>query len=50
MRAAVIASIAAIGAGAFARWRGYDALAVLLVMFCTWLAVFTAYTVWGTPE
>lgn len=50
MRAAVIATIAAIGAAAFTRLRRYDALACLFVFFCTWMAVFTAYTVWGTTE
>ena len=50
MRAGAIATVAAIGAGALTRLRGYDALGVLLVFVCTWLAVFTAYTVWGTTE
>jgi hypothetical protein len=46
----VIATLAAIAAAGLARLRRYDALACLLVFFCTWLAVFTACTVWGTPE
>lgn len=49
MRSAVIATIAAVGAGALTCWRQWDALTVLLVMFCTWLAVFTATEVWGVP-
>lgn len=47
MRSAVIATIAAIGSGAFARLRRWDALTILLIMFCVWLATFTAGEVWG---
>lgn len=49
MRAAVIATIAAVGAGAWARYRQWDALTVLIIVFCVWLAVFTVGEVWGVP-
>jgi hypothetical protein len=49
MRAAVLATIVALGVGALARWNRWDALTVLVIMFIVWLAVFTAGEVWGVP-
>jgi hypothetical protein len=50
IRAAVIATITALGVRAFALLRRWDALTVLLVFFVVWLAVFTATEVWGVPS
>jgi hypothetical protein len=48
--AAVVATAAAIVAVWSARLRHYDALALLFIFFCVWLAVFTACEVWGVPN
>ena len=49
MREAVIATVGALGAGAFARLRGWDWLTILIVVFCVWLSIFTYSEVWGVP-
>lgn len=47
MRTAVIATIAAVGAAAWARYRRWDMLTVLLIFVFVWLAFFVAGEVWG---
>jgi hypothetical protein len=47
MRASVIATVAALGASAWTRYRRWSWLVVLLIFLAVWLIVFVYGEVWG---